>query len=200
MGDRGTLSAARTWHEWMFSRETATLPTFPAQSAETTVRLVSQSVEEPLTWVRNSHQNLNCDSGTTLPPPVPPSVVYKGSIERIQLPDDRRLWSLPHKTNRSTSRFSYKKKIHQNPEAVRISAVCEAASNTDCRGGDLCTAGTGIIKRPLAEWVLKPRFSRPDSQAFPPGSQPLPAGWGEQVASGAIPGKSPPGPALPFVM
>lgn len=93
-----------------------------------------------------------------------------------------------------------KKKIHQNPEAVRISAVCEAASNTDCRGGDLCTAGTGIIKRPLAEWVLKPRFSRPDSQAFPPGSQPLPAGWGEQVASGAIPGKSPPGPALPFVM
>lgn len=135
-------------------------------------------------------------------PPVPPSVVYKGSIERIQLPDDRRLWSLPHKTNRSTSRFSYKKKkkIHQNPEAVRISAVCEAASNTDCRGGDLCTAGTGIIKRPLAEWVLKPRFSRPDSQAFPPGSQPLPAGWGEQVASGAIPGKSPPGPALPFVM
>lgn len=89
-----------------------------------------------------------------------------------------------------------KKKIHQNPEAVRISAVCEAASNTDCRGGDLCTAGTGIIKRPLAEWVLKPRFSRPDSQAFPPGSQPLPAGWGEQVASGAIPGKSPPGPAL----
>lgn len=122
-----------------------------------------QSVHEPLTWARNLHQNSNYDLGYHAAH-LSPSVTYKGSIERIQLPDDHRLWSPPHETNWSTSRFSYK--IHQKPKGVRIRTVCEAASNIYCRVDDLFTEGTGIIKQPLAEWVWKPRFPRPDSWLF----------------------------------